>query len=191
MQPHPPQPDPTAHPGQFPVPGTVRGLAVVLWISAAISFLVLVINMATAPMFGVEPGYAFGYSLPHTVLGVLLAVPAIPVMRGHSWARKMAKVVLIIQIVLQAGMLIGGTAAFWALFLLPLAITGVVLLHRPLSQWFFTVHSQAAGQGHMQHAAHYPHPHAGQGYYPPQQYPQQAYEQQPQNGPWNQGPRQH
>lgn len=190
MQPRPPQPGPTAHPEQFPVPGAVRGLAVVLWLSTTISFTVLLINMATAPMYGVEPGYAFGYSLPHTVLGVLLAVPAVPVTRGISWARTMAKVALIIQIVLQSLMLLGGTAAFWALFLLPPAVTGVVLMHRPPSQWFFTVHGQAADQEYMQqYAAHYPHPQAGQGYYPPPQYPQQGYGQQPpQNGPWNQGP---
>ena len=145
-------------------------------------------------MYGVEPGYAFGYSLPHTVLGVLLAVPAFPVTRGRSWARTMAKVVLIIQIVLQSLMLISGTAALWALFLLPLAITGVVLLHRPPSRWFFTVHSQAADQEYrQQYAAPYPHPGAGQGQYPPQQYPQQypqqGYGQQPpQNGSWNQDP---
>ncbi len=192
MQPQPPQPGPTAHPEQLRAPGPVRGLAVVLWISAAISLAVLVINMTTAPMFGVEPGYAFGYSLPHTLIGALLAVTAIPVTRGRSWARTMAKVVLIIQIVLQSLMLLSGTSVLWALFLLPLAITGVVLLHRPLSQWFFTVRNQAANQGYtQQYAAHHPHHQMNQGYYPPQQYPQQAYEQQqPQNGSWDQNPRQ-
>lgn len=179
MQPQPPQPDPAAHPERLPVPGPVRGLAVVLWVSAAISLTVLVINMATAPAFGVEPGYAFGYSLPHTLIGVLLAVPAFPVIRGRSWARTMAKTVLIIQIVLQSLMLFSGTSAFWALFLLPLAIAGVVLLHRPLAQWFFAVHNQAANQGYVQqYAAHHPHQQVNRGYHPPQQYPQQAYQQQ-------------
>ena len=96
----------------------------------------------------------------------------------------MAKVVLIIQIVLQSLMLISGTAALWALFLLPLAITGVVLLHRPPSRWFFTVHGQAAGQEYVQQYAAHP---LHQQY--PQQDPQQVRGQQ-QNGSWNQGPHQ-
>ena len=190
MYPQPPQPGPATYPGQPAVPGPVRGLAVVLWFSAAISFLVLVVNMSTAPFYGVEPGYAFGYSLPHTLIGVLLAVPAVPLTRGRSWARTMVKTVLIIQIVLQALLLPSGTSTLWALVLLPLAITGLVLLHRPVSQWFFTVHGHAANQEYMrQPAVHYPQQ-MGQGHYPPQQYPQQAYEQQPQNGPWDQYPNQ-
>ncbi|MEV2277930.1 hypothetical protein AB0I72_20325 [Nocardiopsis sp. NPDC049922] len=192
MQLQPPQPSPTTYPERFPAPGPVRGLAVVLWISAAISLAVLVINMATAPMFDVEPGYAFGYSLPHTLIGVLLAVTAVPITRGRSWARTMAKVVLIIQIVLQSMMLISGTSPFWALFLLPLSITGVILLHRPMSQWFFSVHQRAANQEYtQQYAAHPPHQQVGQGHYPSQQYPQQTYKQQPpQNGSWDQYPHQ-
>lgn len=178
MQPRPPQPGPTAHPEQFPAPGPVQGLAAVLWFSAAVSFIVLLSNMAIASPYGVESaGYAFGYSLPHTVLGVLLAVPAVPVTRGRSWARTMAKVVLIIQIVLQSGMLISGIVVFWALLLLSAAITGVVLLRRPMSQWFFAVHNQAAGQGYVQQY--------------PAHYPRQAYHQQPpENGSWNQYPHQ-
>ncbi|MFC9088246.1 hypothetical protein [Nocardiopsis dassonvillei] len=196
MQPQPPQHGPTTHPERVPLPGPVRGLAAVLWTSAAISLTVLVLNMTTAPMFGVEPGYAFGASLPHTVIGVLMAVAAFPVTRGRSWARTMAKVVLIIQIVLQSMLLLGGNSVIWALFLLPLAIAGVVLLHRPVSQWFFAFHAQAAGQGHAQQYTHHPHHQMNQGYYPPQQYPQQQYPQQsyeqqpPQSGPWDQNPRQ-
>ena len=187
MQPHPPQPGPTAYLEQFPTPGTVRGLAVTLWISAGVSLLVLVINMTTAPMFGVEPGYAFGYSLPHTLIGVLLAVTAVPITRGRSWARGMAKVVLIIQIVLQSMMLISGTSPFWALFLLPLAVAGLVLLHQPLSKWFFTVHKEASYQEYLQH--HHTQHQMNQGHYPPQQYPQQVYGQHPpQNDPWGHDP---
>lgn len=191
MQPQPPQPSPTAYLEQYPAPGSVRSLAVVLWVSAAVSLAVLVINMATAPMAGVEPGYAFGYSLPHVVVGALLAVTAYPVTRGRSWARRMAKVVLIIQIVMQSLLLVGGTSPFWALLLLPLAIAGVVLLHQPMSKWFFTAHQEAVYQEYLQrYAAYYTQHHVDQGHYPPHQYPQQAYEQQPPHGSWEQDPRQ-
>lgn len=148
-----------------------------LWISTAVSALIFAINMGTAPMFGVSPGYAFGYSLPHLLFGVLMAVIAVPITRGRPWARTMAKAVLIGQIVLQTLMLISGTAFLWALVLLPLAITGLVNLSQPPAKWFFAAHDPRQAQ-RMPYPQQYPqHPH----------HPQQGYGQQP-PGSWGQGP---
>ena len=182
MYPQPPQYSPTAYLRQFPVPGEVRSVAVMLWITAGISFTVLTINMVTAPMYGVELGYAFGYSFFHVLIGVLAVVPAVSVTRGRSWARTMTKVVLIIQIVVQSMMLIGGNNLLWAFLLLPMAIVGVVLLHRPVAKRFFAAHGQAADQEYA----------AQQGYGHQQPYPaQQGYgHRPPQNGTWGRYPHQ-
>ncbi|MGW5880458.1 hypothetical protein ACWFMI_28360 [Nocardiopsis terrae] len=183
MYPQPPQPGPTPSLEQAPAPGPVNIVAVMLWLTVTVALIVLTINMTTAPMAGVEPGYAFGASLHYLVIAALLGVTAVPLIRGHSWARTMTKVVLIIQIVLQSLSLLGGTGFLWALLLLPMAITALVQLHHPLSKWFFAVHNPAANQEYLrQHAVPY---------YPQQQYPPQGYGQQPpQYGPWNQNPHQ-
>ncbi|MBE2998386.1 hypothetical protein IDM40_06650 [Nocardiopsis sp. HNM0947] len=172
-----------------------------LWISAAVSFAVLVFNMATGLMAGVSAGYAFGYSLPHLVLGALLAAPAFSLTRGRPWARKMAKVMLIVQTVMQSLFLLSGEQWLWALFLLPLSIAGLVSLGRPLSGRFFAIHRGDAVQDHAQQYAPHPgQPHYGQQYgqppYGPQQpvgeryVPQQPHAQPPQNGPWGPPPQQ-
>lgn len=195
MHPQPPQPIPTAYLDQFPAPTSVRALAVLLWITIALSFTVLTINMVTAPMYGVDPGYAFGYSFFHTVIGLLLLVVAVPVTRGRPWARHMTNVLLILQIIFQGMMLLGGNNLLWALFLLPSAIAGMVLLHRPTAKRFFAMYHQAANQEYMQQ---YAAQQGGQGYPPPaggaDTYPQEPYgyqpspQQPPQGGSYGQQP---
>ena len=196
MYPQPPQYSPTAYLRQFPVPGEVRSVAVMLWTTAGISFVALAASVAIAAMADIDFAFAFGslsvYSMPNVLLGVLAVVPAVSVTRGRSWARTMAKVVLIIQIVLQSMALavMSVPAPFWALFLLPVAIVGVVLLHRPVAKRFFAAHGQAADQEYTQQ---YVAQQWGQGQYSPQQpYPaQQGYgHRPPQNGAWGQYPHQ-
>ncbi|WP_223809254.1 hypothetical protein [Nocardiopsis listeri] len=169
-----------------------------IWLTVALALVIFALNMATVPFAGVEPGYAFGYSLPWTFMATLLALTAIPLVRGRSWARTMAKVVLIIQIVLQSLMLISGTGFLWALFLLPAAITALVQLHHPMSKWFFAVHNRAANLEYLrQHeASHHPRQRYP-GPYPTRQYPQQhppqdhgRHPQPPRHGPWDQNPHQ-
>ncbi|MEU3017441.1 hypothetical protein ABZ635_08635 [Nocardiopsis sp. NPDC007018] len=183
-------------------PGPVRGLAVTLWIAVGLSSLLVAFSMFVAAMVGGSPAYAFGYTLPRALPGLLLAVAATPMTRGRPWARMMVKVLLIVQIVFQSLMFLGGNSLM-ALLLIPLAITGLVLLHRPMSVWFFTVHRQIArgeyagqpyaahhpqtGYGHQDYQGHYGH----QGYHPHQQSPQhppQSHGQQQQDGSWGQGP---
>jgi hypothetical protein len=207
---YPPQPVPAPSPGQVPVPSQVRTAAVMIWLTVALASVIFAINMAAVPFAGVAPGYAFGYSLPWIGVAALLGVTAIPLVRGRSWARAMAKVVLIVQIVLQSLMLLSGTGFLWALFLLPMAITALIQLRHPMSRWFFGVHDPNAHPDHArQHpAAHYPqHPHQQMhpGYQPhqyptqphqPHQYPthphpRQGYGQQPPPyGSWDQNHRQ-
>ena len=186
MYPQPPQYSPTAYLRQFPVPGEVRSVAVMLWTTAGISFVALAASVAIAAMADIDFAFAFGslsvYSMPNVLLGVLAVVPAVSVTRGRSWARTMTKVVLIIQIVVQSMMLIGGNNLLWAFLLLPMAIVGVVLLHRPVAKRFFAAHGQAADQEYA----------AQQGYGHQQPYPaQQDYgHRPPQNGTWGRYPHQ-
>lgn len=180
MYPPPHQYNPTSYLRQFPVPGPVRASAVMLWLTAGVSFTVLAINMGTAPMYGVDLEYAFFYSSPHTLIGVLALIPAVPLVRGRPWARTMAKVVLISQMLMQAMNLTSPKSLLWSLLLLPLAIAGVILLERPVTKRFFAAHSQAANQEYLQrHAAQQ----WGQGQHPPQQWGQAQYPPQQ----WGQG----
>lgn len=203
MYPQSQQPGPFPSPEQIPIPGPVKTVAVMIWLTLALALIVFAINMAGVPLGGISPGYAFGYSLPWTFPATVLAVTAVPIVRGHSWARTMAKVVLIIQIVLQSLMLLSGTGFLWALFLLPMAIAALINLHHPMSKWFFAVHNPAANLEYLRQytAVYYPQQqypvHPPQQYppqqYPPQQYPPQDYGQQPQPpqyGSWNQNPHQ-
>ncbi|WP_017584343.1 hypothetical protein [Nocardiopsis valliformis] len=170
MYPQPAQPVPLPSPEQVPAPGQVKTVAVMIWLTFAFALIVFTFNMVGVALAGISPGYAFGYSLPWTLPATLLAVTAVPLVRGHSWARTMARVVLIIQIVVQSLALLGGTGFLWALFLLPMAITALIQLHHPMSKWFFAVHNPAANLKYLQQytAVYYP-----QQQYPAQQYPHQ------------------
>ncbi len=196
MYPHPPQPCPLPSPDQVPTPGSVKTVAVMIWLTVALALLILTLNMVMAPRVGVSPGYAFGSAFHFLLIAALLAVTAIPVVRGKSWARTMAKVVLIIQIVLQSLSIVSETYFLWALILLPMAITALIQLLHPTAKWFFTVHNPAANLKYLQQftAAYYAQQ-SYPGHYPPQQYPPQVYRQQPphpqpQPHPWNPNPHQ-
>lgn len=189
MQPGPPPPGPNTSPGRIPAPKPVRALSVLLWISAGLSSAVFasLITIMPREQGGLE--YAIWYSFFHTVVGLLLAVPAAPITRGRPWARRTAKVLLILQTVYQAGIFISTTPNVSSLFLLPLAITGLVLLGRPAAKWYFAVMKPGSGQGAApQYGDHAPHQGVNAGYFQPQQYPQQQYHPQ---GYWAQGPQSH